>query len=100
MPLKSIDESLIGMGSYLSAEMPSAYSTGQTDWAGGNKGVHIFPKDTNPKVNIIAWMEFEPAYYDAAVQHISHYTTKTSPQRTEYKQTIWYNFGWYHLLKE
>ena len=29
-----------------------------------DKGIHIFPKSISPKVNIIAWLEFELAYYD------------------------------------
>ena len=41
----------------------------------GHKRVHIFPKGINPKVNVIAWLEFELAYYDFAVEHVSHYAT-------------------------
>ena len=33
-----------------------------------DKEVHTFPEDINPKVNIIARLEFEPTYYDLAVQ--------------------------------
>ena len=40
----------------------------------GNKGSQTFPKDINPKVNR-ARLEFELAYNDPVVQHISHYTT-------------------------
>ena len=32
----------------------------------------------SPKVNIIAWLEFELAYYNVAVQHISHYIISTA----------------------
>ena len=39
-----------------------------------------FPKDIGPKVNVIAWLEFELAYLEAAVQHFSHYTTGTPPE--------------------
>ena len=42
-----------------------------------DKGVHTFPKGICLKVNIIVWLEFELAYYDSAVQHFNHYTTKT-----------------------
>ena len=41
----------------------------------GDKGVYAFPKSINPKVNVIAWLEFELAYYDVTVQHFNHYTT-------------------------
>ena len=27
---------------------------------------------------MIPWLEFEPAYYNVAVQYINHYTTETS----------------------
>ena len=44
-----------------------------------DKGVHSFPKDTSPKVNVIAQLEFELAYYNVAVQHVSHYATGITP---------------------
>ena len=34
-----------------------------------------FPKSISPKVNVIARLEFELAYYDVIVQHFSHYAT-------------------------
>ena len=40
----------------------------------GDKGVQIFPKGINQKVNGIVQLEFELAYYDIVVQHVSHYT--------------------------
>ena len=43
---------------------------------GVNKEVLTFPKDIRPKVNIIAWLEFEPAYDDVAVQYACYYVTK------------------------
>ena len=43
-----------------------------------DKEVDAFSKGINPKVNIIAWQEFELIYYDVAVQHINHYTMGTS----------------------
>ena len=39
----------------------------------GIKRVHTFPKSINPKVNVRAWLQFELAHYDFAIQHISHY---------------------------
>ena len=44
-----------------------------------DKGVHIFPKGICPKVNVIAWLEYELAYYDSAVHRFNHYTTRTPP---------------------
>ena len=45
----------------------------------GNKGVYTIPKGINPKMNVIAWLEFELAYFKASIQHFSHYTMGTSP---------------------
>ena len=42
-----------------------------------DKGVHIFPKGICPNVNVIAWLEFELAYYDSPVQGFNNYTTRT-----------------------
>ena len=30
-----------------------------------------------PKVNVIAWLEFELVYYDSAVHRFNHFTTRT-----------------------
>ena len=38
-----------------------------------------FPKGICPKVNVIARLEFELAYYDSAVHRFNHYTTRTPP---------------------
>ena len=43
-----------------------------------DKGFHTFPKGISPKVNIMAWLEFELAYYNYAVQHFNHYNTNNS----------------------
>ena len=43
--------------------------------AGEDKGVHNIPKCTCPKVNVIAWLEIELAYYDSAVQPLRHEDT-------------------------
>ena len=42
-----------------------------------DKGIHNFPKSISPKGDIITQMEFELAYYDVAVQYVSHYITAT-----------------------
>ena len=42
-----------------------------------DKGVHTFPKGICPKVNIIARLENELAYYDSAVHRFNHYTKRT-----------------------
>ena len=48
--------------------------------AGGRiRGVHTFPKGIWPKVNVIARLEYETAYYDSAVHRFNHYTTMTPP---------------------
>ena len=44
-----------------------------------DKGVHTFPKVICPKVNVIARLEYELAYYDSAVYRFNHYTTRTPP---------------------
>ena len=44
-----------------------------------DNGVHTFPKGICPKVNVIARLEFELAYYDSAVHRFNHYTTRTPP---------------------
>ena len=41
---------------------------------------YTFLKGICPKVNIIAQLEYEHAYYDSAVRHFNHYTTRTPPQ--------------------
>ena len=40
-----------------------------------DNGVHTFP--ICPKVNVIAWLEYELAYHDSAVHRFNHYTTRT-----------------------
>ena len=42
---------------------------------GGDWEAHAFPNGIRPKVNALAWLEFELAYYDVAVQDFSHDTT-------------------------
>ena len=40
--------------------------------------VHTFYKSISLKVNVIAQLEFELNYFQAIVQHFSHYTMGTS----------------------
>ena len=42
-------------------------------------GVGSFPKGICQKVNIIARLEFEVAFDDVAVHHLSHYATGLPP---------------------
>ena len=41
--------------------------------------VHTFLKGISLKVNVTVWLKFELAYYDVAVQHVSHYTMEPLP---------------------
>ena len=45
-----------------------------------DKGVHTFPKGICPKVNVIARLEYELAYYDSAVHRFNDYTTRIPPR--------------------
>ena len=49
-----------------------------------DKEVHTFPKGICPKVNIIARLENELAYYDSAVHRFNHNTMRTPPIMYEY----------------
>ena len=44
------------------------------------KGFMPFWKGISRKVNGVAWLEFELANLETAVQHINHNATRTSPQ--------------------
>ena len=35
---------------------------------------YIFSWSISPKVSVIAWLQFELAYFGTVVQHFSHYT--------------------------
>ena len=50
------------------------------------KGIHTFPKGICLKVNVIARLEFELAYYDSAVLSFNHYTMGTPPVSKAVKQ--------------
>ena len=41
-----------------------------------DKTVYTFSNCISPNVNIIARLEFELAYFDIAVQHVSYYVTE------------------------
>ena len=43
------------------------------------RGVHAFPKNMSPKVNIIAWLEFELADYNVVVQIVSKCLKEVHP---------------------
>ena len=43
----------------------------------GDNKVHTFPKGINPKVNVIARLEFRLANYDVAVQHVNQCAVET-----------------------
>ena len=45
----------------------------------GDKNVHSFAKSVSPKVNIIALLEFELAYYDVASQALQPISHGVSP---------------------
>ena len=45
-------------------------------------GVHTFLKGICPKVNVIARLEYELAYYDPAVYRFKHYTSRTPHRET------------------
>ena len=40
---------------------------------------YMLPKGISTKVNVIAGLEFELAYYDVIVQNVSHYSPRTPP---------------------
>ena len=54
-------------GFYHSAEMQSVYSTVPAEWA---------DKDVSPKVNVKDPVEFELAYFEVIILHVSHYTRR------------------------
>ena len=66
----------------------------------GDKGIHTFPKGICPKVNVIAWQDFELTNYDSAVHPFNHYTTRTPPtlcSENVNKNCSIYN-GWCHWI--
>ena len=53
-----------------------------------DKGVDTFPKGICPKVNVIAQLEYELAYYDFAVHLFNHYTRRC-PWCNCYRRRKW-----------
>ena len=43
----------------------------------------MFPKGTYPKVNVIAWLVFELAYYNFAVHRFNRYTMRPPTKHLE-----------------
>ena len=46
---------------------------------------HTFPKGISPKVNVIAWLEFELVYYNVALEHIRYYTMISNEEKMDNK---------------
>ena len=44
-----------------------------------DQGAHTFPKGISLKVNAIARLDIELVYNDVIVEHVTYYTTRTSP---------------------
>ena len=61
-----------------------------------DKGLHTFPKGICPKVNVIAQLEFELAYYDSAFQRFNHYTTKIPPHSSCISYVV--NLEWMYVV--
>ena len=67
---------------------------------------NTFSKGTSPKVNLIARLEFELVYFEATVQHFSHFCTGTPTQAKKENKFIPYsvlfifsiNFSFYFSL--
>ena len=60
---------------YLTAKL---FSLKNSSWE--DKNIHTFPKGICLKVNVIARLEFEFAYYDSVVHHFNYYTMRTPPE--------------------
>ena len=56
----------------------------------GDKRVHTIPKGISPKVNALAWLEFELAYLTAIIWHFNHYAT--GHRLTDYQYNIYTKF--------
>ena len=51
-------------------------------------------------MNVIARLEYEPAYYDFAVHHFNHYTMRTPPLLSEYILYDIYNImHMFHIIQ-
>ena len=73
-----------GISTFVGYLMPKPFSeknrSGTTYPIAGRIRVFIsFPKGICPKVNVIAWLEYELAYYDSVSQRVNHYAMRTHP---------------------
>ena len=66
----------------------------------GYKGFHAFPLGTCPSVNVTARLEFELAYYDVVVKHVSHCTTGTLCLQLVWIQFYFFETSRYSMVKE
>ena len=65
--------------------------------------LYIFSKGIVPKVNAIAWQEFEPTNYDVAIQNVSYYTSAINIvlyNLCKYSETHWQTVGSLKFDKE
>ena len=60
-----------------------------------HKGVYTFPKGICLKVNVIAHLEYELAYYDSVAHRFNHYTTRTCPTKIWKKYFILKDYSYY-----
>ena len=72
-----------GISAFMGYVMPKPYfyknsnGTIQPIDCDGDKRVHTFPKNISPNVSVMVRLEFELAYNNVTVQHVSHYATGT-----------------------
>ena len=71
-----------GISTFVGYLMPKPFS--EKNSSGEDKEVHTFPKGICPKVNVIARLEFELAYYDSEVHRFNHYSTRTPPHISQW----------------
>ena len=57
--------------------------------AGRIRGVHTFPNNICPKVNVVTRLEFELTFYYSAVHRSNHYTTMTPPPPIWLDKVLW-----------
>ena len=73
--LFSLLKSISAFVGYLIPKLSSLKNSCSSTIAGGDKRIFTFLNGISLKVNITAQLEFELAYFEAAVQHFSPYTT-------------------------
>ena len=66
-----------GISIFVGYSMPKPFSEKNSNGTmlsivGRIRGVHTFSKGICPKVNVVAWLEYELAYYDYAVHRFNH----------------------------